>query len=1424
MVDTIINGIAFGPNKDFSGLELSDIDLSGINLSGSDFSGTTLNNIDFSNAVLEGCNFNHATITATDFTSANLSNSWFHSTRLNAADLTSTDFSGSELVSSILAGCTYQSTNFNSAIIEITEFSHDGYSSMDEVSFVGTRLTEVDFWSQDLSTAKFGYNSYPLLKPFGGILPKGFALVKAPDDLEGFYALIGPNISIKNVHWSEDTPLQDVNLSNLDLSGSKLYAKSIGTNQTLKNAIINGVTIDVTGASGLYDTLDLSEIDAQGITISGAYDVDRTEFTINLENATVDGLHFSQSEPYRANISTSGSRILNFTGSYPYNDESAHLFTYKDQILEATGIIVGPAMNLDNLDLTYVVWNTKNIEGASFRNSDFRNSNFQGAHDFSFAGTDLSGANFKGVDLTGVTLQGAVVVGTIIDPEFWYLLDATQLEAIYKNSKTTGEITLVGEINLGSTITIDTSELSDVEGLGELSYEWYRDDERLEFANSDSYLIGWHDIDAELSAVVRYTDGFGFTEEVSSIKIPIQNLTLGTAFTLDTLIGLPNYGSNGNDLLKGSIYDDHLYGKDGNDRLNGNAGDDNLFGGNGDDTLNGGEGDDYLDGGSGDDYLDGGEGDDTYVYRFEDGVTTITDTGQNTLHAISRTSDGTRLFGEIYFDDEGKLVIEGNKLTAPNSKLVANGITDLYWTAGDNSYSPISTKIYNSSIYDLQDDLSFFFIGTHQSNTITTNTTDKYTEVHTGDGNDIIQIAGSGESWINAGEGDDKIVGGIGVDYIVADNFYTSNTGADLISGGGGDDVIYLAASEAYSRWLSAKNVSSKFQTGTQELINLKNFLKTEDVVDGGADADTIHLDSGNIALFLHDAFSAFHEEASLSKDSYGNKSVQRIDNIENIFGYDGDNLIDLTSPDYSLAGQNIKISGGNGDDIIWGSDANENILGDAGNDVLFGGAGTNILTGGSGADDFQFTHTSVADTISDYSKADGDVLKFYVRPGSPEATAEFSITGNQLVWGDSAITLDGYTNLSGNDLTIKKQIIGSTLLEDVLITELPPSLSISLSKDAKTFIADGLNAERDVQIVSDKLSGFYKGINGANAIFRTLENETVTKQDAVTVSNQGIFITSDAGYTLSLEFTNFSPSSLNQLQTMFENANDINDINLTGGFKRITLADPDGSTLLKLNHSSSGITWENPNADAGVVDTFMIKGSFENQIKDYIDFIKNVDAAANTQQSPNNFMNFVEEVNSLIQLDGISATSDGKTVFDFTAKEDGTLTLTLMGTGGDHVLEFGLGLDGIEKIGTDIIALAGGEDAFFNMLIEDQMSNNIQQYLSDISNLDEIELTLGYDFANKELIDIKLTDFSRLDSLNVDPFILKDLKIFDSSTDELRITTVANPTGEVAINLVGYSQYEVSSAIETVSSYAYNDFGMLLEELFIPDQNLLML
>ena len=134
----------------------------------------------------------------------------------------------------------------------------------------------------------------------------------------------------------------------------------------------------------------------------------------------------------------------------------------------------------------------------------------------------------------------------------------------------------------------------------------------------------------------------------NDIEIKFNNIS-GTNKD-DVLTGLSGSdwieGINGDDTISGSTGQDYVDGGEGHDTLFGGADNDTLNGSGGDDTIDGGSGNDTLDGGAGNDSLLGGDGADTYVYRFEDGVTTITDTGENTLHAISRTTDGTRLFGE----------------------------------------------------------------------------------------------------------------------------------------------------------------------------------------------------------------------------------------------------------------------------------------------------------------------------------------------------------------------------------------------------------------------------------------------------------------------------------------------------------------------------------------------------------------------------------------------------------------------------------------------------------------------------------------------------------------------------------------------------------------------------------------------------------
>lgn len=273
---------------------------------------------------------------------------------------------------------------------------------------------------------------------------------------------------------------------------------------------------------------------------------------------------------------------------------------------------------------------------------------------------------------------------------------------------------------------------------------------------------------------------------------------------------------------------------------------------------------------------------------------------------------------------------------------------------------------------------------------------------------DIPQIGTAEGDILLGGDRPDALVGLQGDDYLSgggdADLIY-AGSGADLIDGGTHADVIFLSGTTYHTTGYVALNVSSDTQVGTQARINLEGLVRIEVVTDGGADADLVQLSDESDAFFLHDAYSGFHSSVALAQDYAGTESVARFANIEVVRGMGGDDIIDLTSPDYSLDGIAMSIDGGDGNDVIWGSDANENISGGNGNDTIFGGIGTDVLTGGEGADVFEFTRTSTGTSVIDFDIAEGDTLRFYNAGGAvfDASSVELSDRGILISYSDTA-------------------------------------------------------------------------------------------------------------------------------------------------------------------------------------------------------------------------------------------------------------------------------------------------------------------------------------------------------------------------------------------------------------------------------------
>ncbi len=90
------------------------------------------------------------------------------------------------------------------------------------------------------------------------------------------------------------------------------------------------------------------------------------------------------------------------------------------------------------------------------------------------------------------------------------------------NDDPTGAVTISGTVSEGETLTAETGTLDDNDGLGAFSYQWQRgDDQGGNFANianatAQTYTLGDADAGQTVRVQVRYTDGQGTAETVTS--------------------------------------------------------------------------------------------------------------------------------------------------------------------------------------------------------------------------------------------------------------------------------------------------------------------------------------------------------------------------------------------------------------------------------------------------------------------------------------------------------------------------------------------------------------------------------------------------------------------------------------------------------------------------------------------------------------------------------------------------------------------------------------------------------------------------------------------------------------------------------------------------------------------------------------------
>jgi len=425
------------------------------------------------------------------------------------------------------------------------------------------------------------------------------------------------------------------------------------------------------------------------------------------------------------------------------------------------------------------------------------------------------------------------------------------------------------------------------------------------------------------------------------------------------------------------------------------------------DTITGNAGNDTIDGGTGNDILIGGAGNDTFVvslagpstgfdsYAGGVGTDTINATVAGAIIGMSSISGIEAINGNEAGDTIIRAIASGSTLNFTNTTLTniveiqggagvdritgsagddiisgGGGLDILYGGGGDdtfivrtaNGFTRFNGGTGNNTIVAGNDSVQIRIQSVVAVQTISsggfsgvtiagqgdsdyfdfTNVTLDGIEAINGNTGDDTIIGSAGDDFINGGVGNDRLLGGIGNDTI------DGGSGNNALNGGAGDDVFLVSTKTSLNSYL------------------------------GGAGFDTISA-SADDAVILLDTGSLSGIEA-ITSGGFSNVTIAGTANA---------NTIDLRAVavgDFEIAA----INGNDGNDTIYGSNANVN-TGASGTDTIFGGSGDDRIFGGSGDD--------TIDGGLDFDYLDGGVGFDTVNGGAGDDTIVAS--GNDFLFGD---------------------------------------------------------------------------------------------------------------------------------------------------------------------------------------------------------------------------------------------------------------------------------------------------------------------------------------------------------------------------------------------------------------------------------------
>ncbi|MBQ3642628.1 hypothetical protein II906_12000, partial [bacterium] len=478
-------------------------------------------------------------------------------------------------------------------------------------------------------------------------------------------------------------------------------------------------------------------------------------------------------------------------------------------------------------------------------------------------------------------------------------------------------------------------------------------------------------------------------------------------------------------------------------------------------TISGGNGNDTLSGTSGMDTFTGGKGTNTIVYKKGDGNDVITLTNGENL-VLNLDCDEAKVTYEYSPDKKDLLIYTDNTLseyiTLKNfaSKDILSGVTVNF----KNGTKNIDLKAHTMSA-----SVTESYTGTWMNDSI--NAAGVVTPpMKKGKVQPVSLNGGAGNDTITGSDFKDNIVGGAGDDLI------NGSLEADTISGGIGHntvkysgvsqlagDVINLTKKESLTIDISAiaangvtyaisgKNLVITVQKGAEtESFTISNFAKKDvTTADGAVNLKISNTKTINLREALYLSSENSSEIKTSGKNFTGTWLAEEIDASAETLYKDKKKTKEKAETDKGL-----KLNGGGGNDVLYGTKYSDTISGGAGNDSLLGGNGNDLIKGGAGDD------TIIGGVGNDklYGEAGNNVIQFALG------------CGNDTVFSGKGTDTLKLTDISISDISFIPGSTKKTLTDLVIKISENDSVTIKNYYNVKKGTVTGVNTKNSVKFI----------------------------------------------------------------------------------------------------------------------------------------------------------------------------------------------------------------------------------------------------------------------------------------------------------------------------------------------------------------------